>query len=357
MIIYLEYSAEAIESVDKEHVEIILDRLITADRDSKHLIIINRPLVEWVEENLNIGDRNASYLKKIENKYKDRIQLLRECNISIKLHFFPQAQFEKNKNQYVISTEYFKGSKYHEETELVVENKKTDGKCYTLFLESLATNKTERTIGLKTHNGGGINVAVDTWKEVIGEKKIAYCIIDSDLATPKSKGTAAETAARECIINLGHNIAGFTKTPGRSVENLIPIQFYLDNNIIPNHQDTQLLLSLDEIDQPSPYADSFWAYFNTKQDFNFPDTKAFKQDEEVKWIQNKLHHLEQENIQIRIFPHKKKKVINEFLDNKAAQSKIADCIKSSIGFNHINDMLEELYWYCVSSNPKQMSKL
>ncbi|EAP82539.1 hypothetical protein EE36_14008 [Sulfitobacter sp. EE-36] len=214
---------------------------------------------------------------------------------------------------------------------LLLENATNDGDLYIELFSHEARRRGIRSLAYEVANGGGGT----TFQEVYRLAKLQHvvvCICDHDKLSPYSQNSetfrkAASTAKHSDLVGT------VVTTPGREVENFLPLDLVLD--IVPNFPIDQRkkLEDLITVQGPVQPRDCLWLFFDVKE--GICSNKLLKKCKSIdaqRWAEEKYKiDLQVDKIAITGFGET---VVAQLLDDGALLAKLYKFTRSQYWLHH-----------------------
>lgn len=345
MIIHLNDTVSNIECIPKNAAENLFTELARSSLKGYHIVIIDRDLCDWAQQNLDLGQRNKAKIQKIGQNFAQKSSLLANSGSTLKVKLNQLPLDEYRPHHYKIGYRDFLKSHFFEPTKLLVENATNDGAFISLILNSIKKRYPVKTLKINISHGGGGNIK-QNFERLIDDRYIVCCITDSDRNSPHD--TISSTAKEVLRIHNKINFAGcLVILENREIENFIPLDIISHNSLFPQYEDFTKLYKILDNQTILEKLDCFWLFFDIKKGVDGKKISGLTNNETRKWLNDKIKIISSsiETINISGFGDR---LIPIFLRNERCTSEFVEFTNSKYWATHLEDTFRQAYWYFVS---------
>ncbi len=338
-------------NVLKQNLADFFDYMLNVSREGIHRVFMERDLMLWVYENIELHNKERSQLRQIWancTQLGSKVESI-PCSMTVT---FAQNEFIKREgyNWGVSYLNFVNGLRFSR-IELLVENEIYDGDFYSHIFQTVANNE-KYDVGLlnfNPHHCGGKQFMIKLLPRYVNPKTMALCIGDRDTSHPSDD--CADELIKKYHEIVRDDFFGFvTITVGRAAENHLTLEIL---ELMYPKKDTSKLKNLINNQEFTVKGDSLWLYYDIKEGVNpkkilenceFDDKKA--------WIRQQ-YQIDQFNAKDENLPRFGNKVLEHFLKNPKAQQEFSEFINTDYWEDHFHEWVEPILWYLCGEIPQK----
>lgn len=287
MIISIEISVNQLADQPIEKSEDFFSEILRSSRRGHHIVIIPRAIARWAAENLQLSGADRAHLERLKGEFT-QLGGLREAPTTrmLKVNSFAQDLQTADERSWLIGVNEMLAGRFLEKPVLLLENATNDGDLYNELLSHEARRRGITNLAYQIGNGGGGT----TFQEVerfADLKHIVVCVCDHDKLTPYSSRSETFRKAKATSDAIQH-IGTVIPTPGREVENFLPLDLVFD--LYPEYclPHLQTLRGLIHAQGNPASGDCLWLYFDVKEGVcSGKFVQKCTSDEARNWVQQK----------------------------------------------------------------------
>lgn len=349
MIIHFDYTINQVETLEPALLQEVVAELMRSHRYGHHLVVINRPVASWLLENLDLSDKDKASLAQIERDYTQTADLVRRCQICIRLREVQEPYVVRCSKFVDIDIRLISKPYILDRVVLVFEDATTDGKLYSILFELLRSKIGAPAISWEPTHGGGSRT-IEIAEEKAKEKRIVCALIDTDLKSPSSNKNSKISQIERISDDLGWPLVLATTPSCREIENMIPYEIV---KLLPCAASNK---SMSDIETILKYDDNtncdllyrFWMYFDVKDGLDGGEVEEWKNGDAVEWIKMKMSAVtaNTSNLKLQGFGSN---VVGQLVANGSIHGQLRRAVHSNKWWSYFGDYFSFLMWVCSSS--------
>lgn len=348
MIVTIDFGANDAAAMDRHKVSELFSELVRASVRGHHRVVINRAMCRWSIEHLDLNERQKKHVAKIGQEFS---QLGGEPPaIAPKISIVAESQLPEcvGMRRWVIGVDEILSGDYLEPASLILENATNDGDFYELLLRLTAKKEQIGDLSYNIHHGGGNGCAAEVTRQAT-HQKIVVCVCDTDLLSPFGAKSATYTSAKAAF-NQVQPVGEFFGTPGREVENFLPVDVIGDIS-----GNWKAVIEVENIvnSQKFPIAegDCIFLYLDLKNGANPGKYDNYcKSTESRSWICQKFRvpEIQIQNLSTPAFGHR---LIESVIKSEPLKRKMHRHVRSSYWDVHFSNWAQSLAWMFAGRKP------
>lgn len=268
MIIYLDWNDDQVSSVPSVELDEVVTRLVKAERDGDHLLVVNPDSAERLLKLGDFGGWVRSTLIDVLQKFSQRMKYIKEKKYPYLIISSVSSQEIDmlSSGNIIVGYRKLSQSKILDRPIFLLEGPEVDGFVFDAYIDIIKRRLQMGELSYQKRSGGGGS----TWlnlKNYMKEFYIIVCVCDSDRITPFSgKGDTAR-AVDQGMRQEGCKLSVFCITPNKEVENFIP--FSIARQLFESDKDSERKISkLENLliqQEGSTLSDCMWSFYDTKK--------------------------------------------------------------------------------------------
>ena len=349
MIVYAKMTAETLALEEKGSLELFFSRLADASIKGVHVVILSFEVVDWVQQNLKVGDMYLSQLLRLKEQYPQRGALVDDAPVLLSIECGDFPVVKDDTHRFRVGVKEVLRKNYLEEVKVVVENAANDGAFYKVLLDSACRKlQIEKLRYFFVHGGGGS--IIDPFRSHLESGFPTLCISDSDKLFPADTNSSTVKELK-AFLEGGLFVGGVYQTHGRDIENYIPWEILRDHKLRPNFKKFTDLAGLLKRQGNVDKSECLWTFFDVKE--GIKGNKICKNDAASDWYSKKLG-VPKSDIADFKFPGMGKGTLAEFMASGVARSSFDKYLKSESWRNSFEELYVEICWYLAGTATKHV---
>src|SRR5262245_43552325 len=136
MLFYLDNPPDDFSYIPPDVLASVASELARARRDGHHLIVINRPAVSWLLQNVDLSRRDAAILSRVAQEFAQTGNVRRQAMVYVKLTCNAAENLTIEGNAIRVSFHFLARHDLLSRPILVIENQQNDGAFYEFLLHN-----------------------------------------------------------------------------------------------------------------------------------------------------------------------------------------------------------------------------
>lgn len=284
MLVHWGYTS-ALEKIETERLTHAAAEALRAHRRGYHWVVLDRKVGE-VFAKLPLGEVDLSLARRLAGNYAQTGAM--HLSAARFLAVVGDNSDPVPAHGIAVSIEDIANGELLSPATLLVENAERDGWYYTFLMRNAGDLAGVSSVYVDTAHGGGDDIN-GVLASLLARRRVVHTVVDTDKKSPNSKGNAKAGKIRKTISDLGSSVAFLSVTPGKEVENLIPMDVVLSFPGSALNKSSSLLIGVEEIEvkKAIPAADRLWMYFDVKVGINSEEVAKMTSDE-AQWLSDRL---------------------------------------------------------------------
>lgn len=327
MIIHIALTPLQMAAIPQEQLILGLSALMRAHRLGHHLVVAERDSAQWILDHIPLGAPDLAMIRSIGHQFTQNGALLESAKYLIRVDICPPEGPHKFDRGVIVPIEHFSDARLAEPAILLVEDTGSDGLMYKFILECLKPLHQCKNLSFDILHGGGDRIT-KVFEEQLASGRMIACVVDSDRCAPCNAPPTKVVRLRRAAEEAGSSFTFVCNTPGREVENFIPLSVYLELKSDFDKGSSKNLLRIQKDEHPIDELDRFWFFFDVKKGICSDDLPKILDDGWRSWIETRLSLTlnDLEDFRIAGFGEK---VLAHFLDSQAHLAKFHDTLKTN----------------------------
>jgi len=341
MIISIEISVAQASEQPVARLEEFFSEVLRSSRRGHHIVIVPRELARWAMDNVQLSGHDQAHLERIREEFTQLGSLRNDPGSRVlKVVTLHQELQTAGDQAWSIGIEEMLAGRFLDKPVLLLENATNDGDLYTELLSHEARRRGIRSLAYQVANGGGGT----TFQEVsrfANLQHIVVCVCDHDKLTPYSQNSETYRKAATTANSIDF-VGTVVATPGREVENFLPLDLVIDLfPDFPSAQRSKLEGLIHAQGTPQP-RDCLWLFFDVKE--GICSTRLLQKcnsNEARGWAEAKyqIDDLEDDNTTISGFGQN---IVERLLGNGAGLAKMNKFTRSQYWLQHFATWFDAL---------------
>jgi hypothetical protein len=347
MLFNLDLADNELASIARDVLAAAVSDLLRASRLGDHLVVVSRSSCRWLQENLDLSQRENAMLSRLGQDFTQTGDLPRRARVYVSLTHEMQRDLQVNGNAIAVSVRRLVQYRLLERPILLVENIANDGDLFSFLLNNLKDIFGCNYVSFELTHGGGADLPT-VFGHRIDEQRIVCGVIDSDRGSPLQANTKLAQMQR-IKVDKGWPLSFPSSPPCREAENLVPLTLImtLPSGFKNSSNDLLLGISRMEDDQALPIDERYCLFFDLKSGLT---SAAFGRLNDVnkEWVRNKLllAKLDPQTSDVAGYGDR---VINQIFAENKFQSELRTLVRHQAWRRVFENFFEELIWVFTAS--------
>lgn len=351
MVIDFRYSLDQIQGLRPAELEHGIRELLRAHRMGHHILVLPRPVAQWLLTHGNLSEMDRSTVFRLERDFAQTADLPRRAAVSIRVQpDNTDSIVEEDGNTFhIMRFDEISRAYTLERTAIVVEDSVADGELYKLMFDFARSKLGLYSTSMEIYHGGGSRT-LDVATEKAQEKRIVCAIIDSDKRAPSDRPIPKVEAIRRRAEELSWPLLYATSPRTREIENLIPLGIIKDlpcSQAYPHFEQLEMIADRER-QRGIAAIDSFWFHLDVKLGMSRESLERVVDPADHAWMSTKISMIEElEIVGISGFGGN---VVEQAVASERVHGDFRKAVRGRQWWSHFGEYLSFLIWLCAAPN-------
>ncbi|RXH37033.1 hypothetical protein [Bradyrhizobium zhanjiangense] len=288
MIFNVQMTAEEISSADKANLQRFFTEALRAHRIGYHLLVVERAIVDKLLATLDLADVDKVMLRQLRAEFTQTADLVRRSTWHVRVRAGGPMRVVGNAVEIALDAACH--PELFSRPLLLIEDEITDGKFYEFLLTNVREVLNLPLLKWETAHGGGERI-IEVANQKIRDGRIVCAIYDTDVQSPLGYESKKARELRELGASSSWKLFFPIPTPGREIENIVPLEVVsLLQCAHGNGAAQSVLFDLASRERQAGHdaSDVYWLHFDIKLGCSHENLAKACCAEELRWLQRKL---------------------------------------------------------------------